>query len=153
MTPQDIIKRLIEINTEAIELNERLSRFVYSPKNKRVEIVQRCVSAAFNVPLMVLQNKGRSDKVANARHACFLLCRELTELSDAQIAASFWTGMKHGTVWHGVEAAKNRMDTEPKFAAEVLAIRTECRARLDAHEMPLFAVSKKSKQAKKEKSK
>ena len=145
MTPQEIIKRLIEINTEAIELNERLSRFVYSPKNKRVEIVQRCVAAAFNVPLMVLQNKGRSEKVANARHACFLLCRELTELSDAQIAASFWAGMKHGTVWHGVDAAKNRMDVDAKFAAEMLAIRAECRARLDAHEMPLFAANKTKK--------
>ena len=148
MTPQEIIKRLIAINTEAIELNEKLSRFVYSPKSKKVEIVQRVVAEAFGVPLMVLQNKGRGAKVANARHACFLLCRELTELSDAQIAASFWAGAAHGTVWHGVEAAKERMETEPAFSAQMLAIRNECRARLDAHEMPLFAKPKKPKTTK-----
>jgi len=96
----------------------------------------------------VLQNKGRGAKVANARHACFLLCRELTELSDAQIAASFWAGAAHGTVWHGVDAAMKRMDTEPAFAAQMLAIRNECRARLDAHEMPIFAKPKKTSKAK-----
>ena len=144
MTSQEIIKRLIEINKEAIELNEKLSRFVYSPKNKKVEIVQRVVAEAFNVPLMVLQNKGRGQKVANARHACFLLCRDLTELSDTQIAASFWNGASHSTIWHGVEAAKARSETEPAFAAQMLAILDECRARLDAHEMPLFTKSKKT---------
>jgi chromosomal replication initiation ATPase DnaA len=142
VTPQEIIKRLIEINAEAIELNDRLSRFVYAPKNKRVEIIQRCVADAFAVPLMVLQNKGRAQKAADARHACFMLCRDLTDLSDAQIAASFWAGMKHGTVWHGVEAAKSRMETEPKFAATMLQVREECRTRLDTYDLPLFAKAK-----------
>jgi len=129
-TPQEIIQRLIEINAEAIDLNEQLSRFIYAPKNQEVEIIQRCVAEAFKVPLMVLQNKGRGAKAANARHACFLLCRELTGLTDAQIAESFWQGATHGAVWYGVDAAKARLDTDAKFAAEMTLIKQECRARL-----------------------
>lgn len=124
---------------------EEFSGHVMTTKSPSVEIIQRTVCEMRCVPLIAMQHKSRKAHFVESRFIAFHLAKELTNLGLVQIAGSFRAGLNHGAVLHGIKQIKGRMDTEPALAENVALIANECRRRIDAHEMPLFAAKAKRK--------
>ena len=132
---------------------EDISSCVIVSRSKRIDIIQRCVCEMVGVPLVCMQSTSRIARYVEARWIAYAISRELTAKSFEEIASNFRAGTDHGTILYGITQLKQRMGLEPRLGATVAEIQAECRKRLDAHEMPLFAVSKKSKQPNKDKAK
>lgn len=124
---------------------EEFSGYVITTKSPSIEIIQRTVCEMRRVPLIAMQHKSRKAEFVEARFIAFYLAKELTSLGVVQIADNFRAGLDHGAVLHGIKRIRGRMDTEITLAENVALIASECRRRLNAHEMPLFAVKHKRK--------
>lgn len=75
-----------------------------SPEHLGLEEIKQTVAEHYDIEMHVLNGKGRTKRVAEARHVAMFLLREMTDLSLMDIAASF--GKDHGTVIHAVKRVK-----------------------------------------------
>ena len=75
------------------------------------------ISAQFLVPRLGLMSPRRNRYLAEARFACYFLCREVTKLSYTQIGRVF--SRDHTTILGGVRRAENLISTNAKFAQRV----------------------------------
>jgi len=68
-------------------------------KNINVELIQRKVSAFFNIPFQDMKTKKRTQTVVYPRQVAMYLCRDLTNLSLPEIGGYFG-GKDHTTIIH-----------------------------------------------------
>ena len=153
MNIEQKIERFRQQSEALAKTIEDISSFVIVSRSKSIDIIQRCVCEIMGVPLVAMQSRSRIARYVEARWISYTISRELTAKSYEEIASNFRLGTDHGTITNGIAQLKQRMCLEPRLGATVVEIKAECRSRLDAHEMTLFAVSKKSKQANKDKAK
>lgn len=130
---------------------EDISAFVIVSRSKRIDIIQRCVCEMLGVPLVSMQSTCRKACYVEARWFAYSIARDLTAKSYDEIASNFRAGTDHGTVMYGIGELAKRISSDVKLGATLAEVNAECRKRLDSHAMPLFAVSKKSKQTTKTK--
>lgn len=90
---------------------------VAAPLPPAVRTICTVVCAIYEVSLDALLNHKRGfNHVAAARHAAMSLCREFTQMSDAEIGRCFG-GRISSAVIHAVHANQARLDTDKVFAA------------------------------------
>ena len=73
-----------------------------------------------------MKSKRRTDAIAFPRQIAMYLTRTLTEMSTTQIGECFG-GKDHTTVMHACTKIKNRLETDPFFAALINKIIQEIR--------------------------
>lgn len=127
---------------------EDISAYVIVSRSKRIDIIQRCVCEMAGVPLVAMQSSSRIARYVEVRWIAYAISRELTAKSYEEIGSNFRAGTDHGTILYGIGELRKRCDVEPKLAATVAEIKSECRKRLESHAMPLFAAVKTTKKTK-----
>jgi len=85
---------------------------IFSSQNRKItpKIIKDCVSKYFNLKVVDLESKKRSQNIAFPRHISMFLCREMTDLSLTKIGETFG-GRDHTTVLHACE----KISKEKKF--------------------------------------
>ncbi len=91
-----------------------------------MEKIQEVVARHYHVDLHDMKSKRRTDAIAFPRQIAMYLARTLTEMSTTQIGDAFG-GRDHTTVMHASNKIKNRLETDPFFAALVNKIIQEIR--------------------------
>jgi chromosomal replication initiator protein len=91
-----------------------------------LEKIQEVVSRHYHVDLHDMKSKRRTDAIAFPRQIAMYLARTLTEMSTTQIGDSFG-GRDHTTVMHASSKVKNRLESDPFFAALINKIIQEIR--------------------------
>lgn len=81
-----------------------------------LEKIQEVVSRHYHVDIHDMKSKRRTDAIAFPRQIAMYLVRTLTDMSTTQIGDSFG-GKDHTTVMHASNKIKNRLETDPFFAA------------------------------------
>lgn len=89
-----------------------------------IERIQDVVARHYHVDLHDMKSKRRTDAIAFPRQIAMYLARNLTEMSTTQIGDAFG-GKDHTTVMHATNKVKNRLDTDPFFAALINKITQE----------------------------
>lgn len=124
---------------------EDISSYVIVSRSKRIDIIQRCVCEMLCVPLVAMQSSSRKAHLVQPRWIAYHIARDLTAKSFEEIATNFREGTNHGTVMYGIAELRKRCSVDAKLGATVAEVKAECKKRLDAHAMPLFTKSKKTK--------
>lgn len=83
-----------------------------------VDKVQEMVARHYHMDLSDMKSKRRTDAIAFPRQIAMYLARTLTEMSTPQIGDAFG-GKDHTTVMHACQKVKNRLESDPFFAALV----------------------------------
>jgi chromosomal replication initiator protein len=83
-----------------------------------VEKVQEIVAKHYHVDLHDMKSKRRTDAIAFPRQIAMYLARTLTDMSTTQIGDAFG-GKDHTTVMHATTKIKNKLESDPFFAALV----------------------------------
>src|SRR5262249_513254 len=91
-----------------------------------IERIQEIVARHYHVDLHDMKSKRRTDAIAFPRQIAMYLARTLTEMSTTQIGDGF-CGKEHTSVMHATNKVKNRLETDPFFAALVNKIIQEIR--------------------------
>jgi chromosomal replication initiator protein len=81
------------------------------------------VSVRFQVPLVQLIGRRRTQHVAFVRQMAMYLARELTDLSFPEIGDAF--GRDHSTVIHACNLIARRMDARSDFKARIEGLKAE----------------------------
>lgn len=99
-----------------------------------MKVVCEEVCHAFNLDMERLSRKSREDHIATPRQVVWYLGRELSGMTLHGIGRIFHKN--HGTVLHGCKKIRDRIATEPKFAAAITRISDACTTRLAQATMP-----------------
>lgn len=94
-----------------------------------VSFVTMEVCERFKVTIDRLMMKDRTDKVALPRQVIFYAAREMCDITSTKLGAMF--NKDHGTVLHGVNTVKARMETDWKFANTVQQVIVAARHRVE----------------------
>ena len=94
-----------------------------NPRPALLRIARR-VGAEFGFTLPALVGRDRHAEVVLARHTFIWLAREITDASTATIA-EFCGGRDHAMTLHACRAITNRMESYPKFAAQLGTLRAK----------------------------
>jgi len=81
-----------------------------------LEKIQEVVARHYHVDIHDMKSKRRTDAIAFPRQIAMYLVRTLTDMSTTQIGDSFG-GKDHTTVMHASNKIKNRLESDPFFAA------------------------------------
>ncbi len=144
----NLAKKLEQFREQAAALAktiEDISAYVIVSRSKRIDIIQRCVCEMLGVPLVSMQSSSRKARFVEARWFAYSIARDLTAKSYDEIASNFREGTDHGTVMYGIGELAKRIRSDVKLGATLAEVKAECRKRLDSHAMPLFAVTKTTK--------
>jgi chromosomal replication initiator protein len=96
-----------------------------------LEKIQEVVSRHYHLDVHDMKSRRRTDAIAFPRQVAMYLARTLTEMSTTQIGDSFG-GKDHTTVMHATNKVKNRLDSDPFFAAHINKIIQEIRSGIKA---------------------
>lgn len=108
----------------------------YRPK---IIAIQKTVANHYNLPIQAMTHKRRTADWALPRQAAMYLSRNLTKYSLEDIGRCFGN-RDHGTITYAIEQTTNRMETEPKFAADMVGIEAAARTAIENLELPLFEI-------------
>jgi chromosomal replication initiator protein len=101
----DIVKKDITIETVKNLLQQYFS---VSPQTAvNIAKIQKVVSEYFNVSIMEIKGKKRTQKITFPRHIAMFLSRELTDYSTTEIGIEFG-GKDHTTVMHACQRIDER---------------------------------------------
>lgn len=89
------------------------------------------VAAAFGVSPEGILGEGRDNRIVIPRHTAMMMVREYCELPYEQIGG--WFDRNHGTVLHGIESIKEKIQTNAKLAATVGTIRATIASAMSAN--------------------
>ncbi len=102
----DIVKKDITVETVKNLLQQYFS---VSPQTAvNIAKIQKVVSEYFNVSIMDIKGKKRTQKITFPRHIAMFLSRELTDYSTTEIGIEFG-GKDHTTVMHACQRIDERM--------------------------------------------
>ncbi|MEM6916211.1 MAG: chromosomal replication initiator protein DnaA, partial [Verrucomicrobiota bacterium] len=119
-----MVTTMTEEDIETSRLDEILSDLIGSSVSSvqvGVEEIKQVVAEHYDIEGEVLTGKGRTKRVAEARHVAMFLIREMTDLSLTDVGASF--GRDHGTVIHAVKKVKAGLETSTSMKGTVELIR------------------------------
>lgn len=97
-----------------------------------MKVVCEEVCRAFNLDMEKLHRNSREQAIAVPRMAVFYLGRELANISSSGMGRIFHKD--HGTVLHGCQKIRDRIETDHKFKELVGQVLTACQTRLTATE-------------------
>ena len=86
-----------------------------------IEEIKRAVAENYNLDIKILEGKGRTARVAEARQVAMYLIRTMTDHSLVEVASAF--GKDHGTVIYAVKKIKGKCDSSPSMKNTVELIR------------------------------
>jgi chromosomal replication initiator protein len=96
-----------------------------------LEKIQDVVARHYHIDVHEMKSKRRTDAIAFPRQIAMYLARTLTEMSTTQIGDAFG-GKDHTTVMHASNKVKNRLQSDPFFAALINKIIQEVRLGIKA---------------------
>jgi chromosomal replication initiator protein len=96
-----------------------------------IERIQEIVARHFHLDLHDMKSKRRTDAIAFPRQIAMYLTRTMTDMSTTQIGDAFG-GKDHTTVMHATTKIKNKLESDPFFAALVNKITQEIRLGIKA---------------------
>jgi chromosomal replication initiator protein len=99
-----------------------LARLMGEPKVINVDDIIKKVSEAFGVRPQDIRSSSRKSSVTVPRHVAMFLAREKTQMSFPEIGLRFG-GRNHATVINACDNVRERMLTDPQFAAIVEQIK------------------------------
>lgn len=82
-----------------------------------IERIFNLVSAKYHIPVEDIKGKKRDAPIANARHLCIYLIRQMNELTQKQIADLF--SKDHATIVSSIKKIKNEIDTNEEKRKEI----------------------------------
>ena len=91
----------------------------------KIGTIQAIVAHKHSLHVSCMTTMRRTDNVVQARFVAMWIARELTAYALAHIGNAFG-GRDHKTVGFALRRIENRIDTEPGFADELDALKTEC---------------------------
>jgi len=83
-----------------------------------VDVIQKVVSDYFRIKLAELKSRKRTKEVAFPRQVAMYLCKQLTELSLADIGSGFG-GKDHSTVIHACKQIRKKMESNIEVSRKV----------------------------------
>ena len=83
-----------------------------------MDFIQKTVSDYFEIKLAELKSRKRTKEVAFPRQVAMYLCKQLTELSLADIGNGFG-GKDHSTVIHACKQIRNKMESSTEINRKV----------------------------------
>ena len=116
------LRELQQVRSEIVEMESRT--LAACEDGEVVQRVRREACRVFGVEVADLLSRCRTQRVADCRHAAWWLLRTKSGQSFAALGRAF--GRDHGSVMHGVEQAKCRIETEAAFRASVEAVQAAC---------------------------
>ncbi|MEM1441327.1 MAG: helix-turn-helix domain-containing protein, partial [Verrucomicrobiota bacterium] len=119
-----MVTTMTEEDIDASRLDDILADIIGSTVSSvqiGVEEIKQVVAEHYDIEVEVLTGKGRTKRVAEARHVAMFLIREMTDLSLTDVGASF--GRDHGTVIHAVKKIKAGLETSTSIKGTVELIR------------------------------
>ncbi len=96
-----------------------------------IEKIQNVVARHYHLEIQDMKSKRRTDAIAFPRQIAMYLARTLTEMSTTQIGDNFG-GKDHTTVMHATTKVKNKLESDPFFAALINKIIQEIRTGVKA---------------------
>ena len=91
-----------------------------------VNVIKKIVGKHYNIRMEDFNSKRKTQSVAWPRQIAMFLTTELTDLSLPEIGREF--NRDHSTVVHARDLVKNKIETDPFFAAEINQIILEIKA-------------------------
>lgn len=96
-----------------------------------LEKIQEVVAHHYHIDVHDMKSRRRTDAIAFPRQIAMYLARQLTDLSTTNIGDAFG-GKDHTTVMHATNKVKNKLDTDPFFAALINKIIQDVRSGIKA---------------------
>ncbi|MBE6594278.1 MAG: chromosomal replication initiator protein DnaA [Ruminococcaceae bacterium] len=93
------------------------------PLNVTIDKIFAAVFKKFGIQKEELVGKKRNKEIANPRHICVFLIREITEMSYPNISKIF--DRDHATVMASIEVVKKRISSDPVYAMDIETLRKE----------------------------
>ena len=116
----DIVKK--EITIESVK-NLLQQYFSVSPQTSvSIAHIQKKVSEYFNVSILDIKGKKRTQKVTFPRHIAMFLSRELTDFSTTEIGIEFG-GKDHTTVMHACQRIEERMTSDSTLEPMIVELK------------------------------
>lgn len=91
-----------------------------------LDIILALAASHHGYTIAMMATRERTARIVLARQVGMWLCRHVTNASLMEIGNKL--DRDHGTVIHGVAAVQNLADTDPKFKAELIELRTRAAA-------------------------
>ncbi len=113
------LQKILNLQTEIARMEIKALRS-YDPVFSEIT---KTVCRKCRVNPDAILSRSRDADLVMPRHLIFFLCREISGTTLTRIGEAF--DRDHGSVIHGCRQTENRIQTEPKFAAEVEALRIE----------------------------
>ena len=110
----------IDINTTSALINSFsiLADFLVSNDlSVKVNSIKKIVGKHFSIKMEDFNSKRKTQSVAWPRQIAMFLTTELTDLSLPEIGREF--NRDHSTVVHARDTVKDKINTDPFFAAEI----------------------------------
>ena len=116
----DIVKK--EITIESVK-NLLQQYFSVSPQTSvSIAKIQKKVSEYFNVSILDIKGKKRTQKITFPRHIAMFLSRELTDFSTTEIGIEFG-GKDHTTVMHACQRIDERMTVDSTLEPMIMELK------------------------------
>ena len=94
-------------------------------KGEMVERIIGCIANNYRMTPADLKGRKRSKEIANARHICIYIIRNMTDMSLPSIGAIF--GRDHTTILNSIEIIEKKMKQSPMLDLEVRDLIKEIR--------------------------
>ena len=91
-----------------------------------VNVIKKIVAKHYNIRMEDFNSKRKTQSIAWPRQIAMFLTTELTDLSLPEIGREF--NRDHSTVVHARDLIKNKIETDPFFAAEINQIILDIKA-------------------------
>ncbi|MCL1913175.1 MAG: chromosomal replication initiator protein DnaA [Eubacteriaceae bacterium] len=103
---------------------------IINPSEKKVSIetIIQTVARNYNISYNDIMSQKRTSSVTNPRQIAMYLSRELTEMSLQAVGDNFG-GRDYSTVIHSCAKVKQKMDADPSFYKEVMAVVAEIKSK------------------------
>lgn len=117
-------KSKLDIFCETLIAAVSIVRGIEADLTCKIADIQRHVAAHYGTTRMDILSERRTADAVLPRHVAIYLARKLTPRSLPEIGRQFG-GKDHTTCFYAIRRITERIATDPDFAAEVDAIRTE----------------------------
>jgi len=87
-------------------------------KQMTIDMIQKKVSKALNIPENMLSAKKKTQELVNARNIAIFLSRKLTDSSLKTIGANFG-GRDHSTIIHAINQVEERSGQDQAYKSRI----------------------------------
>jgi chromosomal replication initiation ATPase DnaA len=134
------------VNDLSVKIDELIRQYNAEDKEDRgyrpkIIAIQKAIANHYDLPIQAMTHKKRTANWAQPRQVAMYLARMLTKYSLEDIGRCFGN-RDHGTIAYAVEQTINRLQTEPKFAADMITIEASAKIALENLELPLSEIKK-----------